>query len=292
MTGVGLRLVVEYDGVAGLRRDWDAELKMGGFFAAIGAPPDLPPFAEVDLVLRADGADPVATRGRLTVANPTSVCLEILPGARPALAAAVFRACGSGVAGGSGERRRVRFGDGDEETPAGPAEPAGEPEGESAAEAPAELEEAAAGGAGARRRTLRDLPPDAPMAHRIAVMSIGEKVQTAVHGDAEARLLLARERTAGVQLALLKNPKLGMDEVMALARSSVINPEAVEAICRHQAWGASPQVALMLVRNPKVPITIATSLVGKLREADLRIIAKGTGVRQPIAAAARKRIMG
>jgi len=246
-----IRLMVEYAGSAALKNDWDAQLKMGGFFAAIPAPEGLPPFADVDLVLLVDGVPAITAPGRVTVANATSVCVQVAPAEMDALKAAVEKACAEASASGPPERRSVRLAPDKDEIP---------------------------------RATSAEIP----LVRKIALMSIGEKTQLAVSGEADARILLAREKTSAVQMALLRNPKTVFDEVMALARSPHIHPETVDAIGRHPQWGDQAQVALMLVRNPKVGIAQAQAVLPKLNGSDLRLIARGNVVRAPIAAAARK----
>jgi hypothetical protein len=121
---------------------------------------------------------------------------------------------------------------------------------------------------------------------------VGEKVRLATHGTRDERVFLARERAGVVQAALVRNPKTTVDEVLALARSPHLAPEAAEAMLEHRAFGASAQVMFALVRNPRTPLTLAVETVPKLQPADLRTIAKGTGVRQQVAQAARKKLLG
>ncbi len=127
---------------------------------------------------------------------------------------------------------------------------------------------------------------------RIKQMTAAERVQVALHGGREERSLLLRERIPNVQAALVRNPKLTADELMALARSPHLGAEAAEAIAKHPSWGSSPQVAMALVRNPKTPTPIGLRLIDSLQPSDLRLVAKGGTVREQLAAAARKRLHG
>jgi hypothetical protein len=125
---------------------------------------------------------------------------------------------------------------------------------------------------------------------RIAVMSVNEKVQLALHGNRDARALLLHERAGVVQSSLARNPKITLDEVQALARSPQLSPDAAEMLSQHPSWGSAAGVVLALVRNPRTPLTLATALVARLIPSDLRVIAKGLGVRPQVAMAARKRM--
>ena len=277
-------LEVTYDGPAGIRHDYETQFKVGGLFAQLDAPSGLPPLAEVTLVLLVGEAELVRVKTRLTVAGGGTVCLEIAPPERAILATAVDLACGTGVPDGKTERLRVRFVDPASCTDA----PVVATEKSGSTEKPVEDDKTESGSPPSPRRAKTD---DLSLERKIAGMTTGEKVQLAMHGDAVARALLIRERVAAVQHALVKNPRIGLEEVKALARSSTLSAEGAEAISRHPSWGMSPQVALTLVRNPRIPTPVAALLVSRLTAADLRMVAKGTGVRAQVAAAARKRLL-
>jgi len=129
-----------------------------------------------------------------------------------------------------------------------------------------------------------------PIERRLAAMSVGEKIQQALHGGREWRQLLARDRAGVIQSALIRNPRVTIDEVTALARGPGLAPDAAEALAQHPSFGASTQIALALVRNPRTPLPSAITMVARLSPNDLRSIAKGAGVRAQVAAAAKKRL--
>jgi hypothetical protein len=145
--------------------------------------------------------------------------------------------------------------------------------------------------AGAAGVAAEDLRGQIPLERRLALMSAAEKVQLALHGNREVRQLLLRDRAGVVQSSLVRNPKLSVDEAQALARAPQLAPEAAEVLAQHPSWGAAHQVALALVRNPRTPLPTATQLLSRLLPADLRLVAKGVGVRTPVSAAARKRLL-
>ena len=131
-----------------------------------------------------------------------------------------------------------------------------------------------------------------PLARRVEQMSLSEKMHLAMHGERDARTLLARDRAGPVQAALVRNPRVSLDEIQALARNPQLSPDCAESLAQHPTWGSSPVIAGALVRNPRTPLPLAYSLVDRLSQADLRTIAKGLGVRAQVAQAARKRLFG
>jgi hypothetical protein len=287
---VALTIEIVYETAAGLRHDYDTELRVGGLYARVAPPPGTPPLAEVALVLRVPGAAPIAAPARLTVAMADSLCVEILPDARPPLEAAVAAVC-AGVAAVPG-RVSVRILPGPPGTPeAPPADADGNaasPAGDAPADAPTGPEASAR--ASATRAAERAERDRLPLVRRLELMSVTEKMQLAGHGERDARVLLARDRAAPVQCGLVRNPKLTLDEAQALARNPQLAGEAAEALAQHPSWGASGTIVLALVRNPRTPLSIAMALVARLAPADLRVVAKGLHVRTQIAQAARKRL--
>jgi hypothetical protein len=128
-----------------------------------------PPVAELTLRLVLDGAA-LAAPARLTVVTVEAACVEIAAEARASLLAAA--AAVAGVAARAGERRARMIYD------------ARAPRMHDAAAQLVSDEET-----DTRGQTTRD--------RRIAVMSVGEKIQLAVHGNRDVRALLMRDR-AGV----------------------------------------------------------------------------------------------
>jgi hypothetical protein len=245
-------LEVSYGSPAGLLADWEQQIKLGGLFAGVEVREELPPFQALTVELCAQGAAPIKVAARLTVATPTTVCVEILPEARDGLAAAVQALC-EGVTP-SPDRTGAKL----------------------------EREEARAAPAAVHLTLDR----------KIATMSVSEKVALALHGNLDERRLLMKDRAGVVQASIARNPRVGLDELTALARSSHLAPDAAEALARHPSHGESATLCAALVRNPRTPVPLAVELVQKLGPTDLRAISKGMAVRAPIQQAARKRLLG
>jgi hypothetical protein len=258
---VGVTLEVAYADAAALKHDAETQLERGGLYVTVDASA-LPPLCELTLRLIADGFAAEAA-ARLTVATAQAACVEVAPDAAAALLAAVAGHVGD-VAPAAGIAL-ARFVDG-----AAAAEQG---------DGVGEVEEGP------------DTRGQIPLDRKIAAMSVGEKIQLALHGNREARQLLMRDRAGVVQSSLVRNPKITLDEVQALARAPQLSPETAETLAQHPTYGLSPQIALALVRNPRTPVPVATQLIARLQPADLRAVAKGLGVRAQVAAAARKRLL-
>jgi hypothetical protein len=305
--GMPLMLEVAYGDAAALAYDAATQLARGGLFVAVDASA-LPPLAELTLRLVIGGAR-VDAAARLTVATTEAACVELAPEAREALLIAVAAHVGRVPARAGEKRARIHDATAqraDSDTQRQGADPPaddgaapghganaqlldldGEPDDAAALSEPAATKSAASGRADEAADTRGQLTLD----RKIAVMSVNEKIQLALHGNRDARALLIRDRAGIVQSSLIRNPKISSDEVHALARAPQLAPDCAETLAQHPSWGSSSSIALALVRNPRTPLPTATALVNKLSPGDLRVVAKGLGVRTQVAAAARKRLL-
>jgi len=122
---------------------------------------------------------------------------------------------------------------------------------------------------------------------RLAQLSPSQKMALALQCGREERHHLLRDNNKVLHAYVLRNPRIGIDEVQAAAKLNSLSPEALKAISEHSEWGQNPVICAALVRNPKTPMAIALRLLPRVPLNDLRAIAKGAG-RQQIVLAARK----
>jgi hypothetical protein len=156
--------------------------------------------------------------------------------------------------------------------------------------APAE-EEAPASESEEVEEEAEALPPNATMSARLAAMSVAEKMQFALSGDREARAWLLRDNNKVLHSYVLRNPRIGLDEVVYAAKMASLSPDALKFIADHREWGVNGTICTALARNPRTPVPLVLKLLPRVPLQELRAIAKGTG-RQAIVQAARKMING
>jgi hypothetical protein len=137
----------------------------------------------------------------------------------------------------------------------------------------------------------KDDAPKGPLSERLKAMSVQEKMQMALSGSRDERLALFRDNVKSIHVFVLKNPRIGLDEVQTAAKSPQLAPDALKLIAEHRDWGANPTVCAALVRNPKTPIPLALKALERVPMSDLRTLAKG-GAREQIVQAARRKISG
>ncbi|MDP1824169.1 MAG: hypothetical protein Q8L48_13030 [Archangium sp.] len=133
--------------------------------------------------------------------------------------------------------------------------------------------------------------PPGPLSERLKKMTVNEKMQLALTGGRDERAALFRDTNKSLHIFVLKNPRIGLDEIQAAAKSPMVSPDALKMIAEHREWGGNPTVAASLVRNPKTPMPLAMRMLEKVPMSDLKQIAKG-GARDQLVNAARKKLAG
>lgn len=126
---------------------------------------------------------------------------------------------------------------------------------------------------------------------RVRALSQMEKLLLAVKADRSERALLLQDNDPRVLLSLLRNPRLTVDEVARLAKSTFLNYQIADVIMKTTQWMASLDVRLGLIHNPKTPPAFALRILPTLPEADVRAIAR-TGTNMQLKQAALRRIQG
>ncbi len=133
--------------------------------------------------------------------------------------------------------------------------------------------------------------PPGPLSERLKKMTVTEKMQLALTGTRDERMALFRDTNKSLHIFVLKNPRIGLDEIQGAAKSPNVSPDALKMIAEHREWGSNAIVAASLVRNPKTPMPLAMRMLEKVPMSELKAIAKG-GARDQLVHAARKKLAG
>ncbi|HEY0372063.1 MAG TPA: hypothetical protein VGD79_08670 [Thermoanaerobaculia bacterium] len=126
---------------------------------------------------------------------------------------------------------------------------------------------------------------------RMRSLSQMEKILLAVKADRAERALLLQDNDPRVLLSLLRNPRLTVDEVARLAKSSFLNFQIAEVILKAAQWMSSLDVRVGLVHNPKTPPAFALRILPTLPDSEVRAIARG-GTNMQLKQAALRKLQG
>src|ERR1041385_822522 len=110
---------------------------------------------------------------------------------------------------------------------------------------------------------------------RIRGLSQGEKILLASKADRGDRAMLLQDNDPRVLLSVLRNPRLTVDEVVRIAKSSYLNYQIAQVMTSTSQWMANVDVRIALVQNPKTPPAFALRILPTLPQADIKAVAKG-----------------
>jgi hypothetical protein len=106
------------------------------------------------------------------------------------------------------------------------------------------------------------------------------------------RMLLVQDKDPQVLLALLKNPRLSIDEVVRIAKSSHLFYQSIDLILKTPLWMANLDVRVALIHNPKTPLALALRILPTLPDAEVRVLAKGAAPNNALRQAALRKVQG
>ena len=121
---------------------------------------------------------------------------------------------------------------------------------------------------------------------RIRHLSRTERLLLAPKADRREIQVLLQDQDAQVIFSLLKNPRITAEEVLRIARSSLLTAIAADTIAQTKIWAANPAIRAALVNNPRTPTPLSLKILPTLPEPEIRQIAKATAVSQALRQAA------
>lgn len=124
---------------------------------------------------------------------------------------------------------------------------------------------------------------------RLRGLSQMEKILLAPKADRVERSVLLQDNDPRVLLSVLRNPRLTLDEVARLAKSSFLTYQIADVIMQTAHWMSSLEVRLGLVHNAKTPQAFALRILPTLPEAEVRAIARA-GTSMALKQAALRRL--
>ena len=101
-----------------------------------------------------------------------------------------------------------------------------------------------------------------------------EKILLAVKADRTERALLLQDNDPRVLLSILRNPRLTVDEVVRLAKSSFLTFQIADVIMKTGQWMTNLDVRLALIHNPKTPQAFSLRILPTLPDSEIRTIAR------------------
>ena len=120
-------------------------------------------------------------------------------------------------------------------------------------------------------------------------LGVVDRMKLATRGTREQRAVLVRDPNRLVAAAVLSSPKLTESEVEQFAKMANVAEDILRVIGTNRAWTKNYGVVAGLVRNPKTPLAISLTLLQRVNDKDVKMLAIDRNIPEPLRIAARKR---
>ena len=121
---------------------------------------------------------------------------------------------------------------------------------------------------------------------RIKQLDPGKRAILAMKADRSERQVLCRDTSPQVLLALLSNPRLEAEDVLAIVKSNHASGAVLQRVAGERRWMGAAEIRTAVVRNPKTPTPLAVKLLDSLPLTELRDLAKMGSIREDVRRAA------
>ncbi len=123
---------------------------------------------------------------------------------------------------------------------------------------------------------------------KLSQMTVAQRVQLAIKGDAEARRTLIRDSSKVVQRAVLQSPRLTDREVEAFAAQTNISDEILRIVASSRKFRKNYTVVRNLMNNPKTPIDVSLHILPILNAQDLKLLTTNKNIPETLRTTAVK----
>ncbi len=123
---------------------------------------------------------------------------------------------------------------------------------------------------------------------RMAKMNIVQRIQLAVKGGREERMLLIRDPNKIVQRGVLQSPRLTDLEIENFAAMTNVSQEVLRIISKNRNFMKSYAVIKNLTKNPKSPLDVSLHLLPHLTPTDLKQLTGNKNVPETLRSTALK----
>lgn len=123
---------------------------------------------------------------------------------------------------------------------------------------------------------------------RIGLMRVGERIKLAMRGNRGERMVLIRDRSKLVSLAVLESPKVNDSEMETFAAMKNVQEAVLRGISSKRNYMKNYGVLRALVNNPKTPMDVVLPLLAFLLVKDLHALTMNKNVTETVRKVALK----
>lgn len=126
------------------------------------------------------------------------------------------------------------------------------------------------------------------LTQKVARMGTSERMQLALKGSKDERMILIRDPSKVVYRAVLQSPKITDSEIEGFAAMKNIADEALRIMGTSRQFLKIYGVVRNLVNNPRTPLDVSLGLMGRLTESDLKNLSRNRNVPETVRSLALK----
>ena len=129
---------------------------------------------------------------------------------------------------------------------------------------------------------------DRDLARRLPEMALAERVDVARSAGRGTLLTLRFDPDSRVFRAVLDNRLATEIDLIQVAARAETLPASLETLAAHPRWGIRPALRSALLRNPRLPVPVALSLLSRATAADLEGILESPRISALVKACAQR----
>jgi hypothetical protein len=107
---------------------------------------------------------------------------------------------------------------------------------------------------------------------KLSRMRVSERVQLALKGTRDERMMLARDPSKVVQRAVLQSPQLSEQEVEGFAAMASLSDEILRLIANNRKYRRNNTIVRNLMFNPKTPLEVTLHMLPNIPAQDLKLL--------------------
>lgn len=128
------------------------------------------------------------------------------------------------------------------------------------------------------------------LAQRIMKLAVNQKAALALRGGKEERTILMKEANKHIQANVVRNSRITEGEIAHIAQMRTAHEEVIRFIANNREWVRKYQIIKNLVSNPRTPLPIALSLLGRVNEFDLKLMSKDRNIADALRGEAKRMV--
>jgi hypothetical protein len=126
------------------------------------------------------------------------------------------------------------------------------------------------------------------MLQKLSRLRVVERVQLALKGGRDERVLLIRDPCKVVQRAVLQSPQLSEQEVESFSKMTTLSEETLRLIANNRKFRKNYVILRALIFNPKSPLEVTLHLLPLIKVTDVKLLSTSKNVADTLRTAAAR----